>query len=178
MNLPDYKQINKLMHILLIFMMFLCSNCSRKADSNDGNVTFFIRKSELDPVFKSVLDSFILKNDNPKFDICIDLYSNYTDLYFYIKCVYPKFDSINCDQSYMFYKNRKIYISSTIDKMSNPIKKSKQNTIKCWYVLLKSDSECAIKESALFKNNNYVIEKIDTTGRSVYGVEMVEPILK
>jgi hypothetical protein len=135
-------------------------------------------------LFVLTIDSFIKTNKMKNCDICIDIYSRYQDIFFYIKCVSPKYNNQIRPLNYIIRRGLKVYLSTPLDELTSNYNDSAhfnrneyQRTIRCWYVDMKNEAE-GLYESKELIPKNYKIQIIDTSGRTIFGIKKVEPIFK
>ena len=167
---------------LLLLTLIMCSiiSCENNIKKNLA-LSHEIDSKIFNKLFVLTIDSFIKTNKMKNCDICIDIYSRNQDIFFYIKCVSPKYNNQNRTLNYIIRRGLKVYLSTPLDELTNNndsahFKKNEyQRTIRCWYVDMRNEAK-GLYESKELIPKNYKIQIIDTSGRTIFGIKKVEPI--
>jgi len=129
------------------------------------------------------IDSFIKTNKIKNCDICVDIYSKYSDIFFYIKCMSPKYNDRNKPLNYIIRRGLKVYLYTSLDELACNYNDSArfdrneyQRPLRCWYVEMRNEVK-GIYESKELVPKNYKIQVVDTTGQSIFGIQKVEPVI-
>jgi len=164
--------------IFVVFMpliLLVFASCEYNANKS-LTVSREINSRLFNNLFISEIDSFVKTNKVKDCDICVDIYSKYRDIFFYIKSVSPKYNNRNKPLNYITRRGIKVYLSTSIDELACNYNDSArfdrneyQRTIRCWYVEMRNEVK-GIHESKELVPKNYKIQFVDTTGRKIYGL--------
>lgn len=159
--------INSIRILLLVFLIIISFvSCNSKNDIKDHII---IESNKLDPVFLSVIDSFIQSSTNDCSNIFIQIYSDDNTLKGYIGEVddyYIKQNKTMCSTNYM---NRKVFFYTSLDGLI--IKNQNDNMIRinykyrCWYV--EFDKIIGINEAGLSNRPEIQLKTINKNGTSL-----------
>lgn len=167
---------------LLALILFSLNSCKNNVKQN-MSLSHEIDSKVFNDLFILEIDSFIKTNKIENCDICVDIYSKYRDIFFYIKCVSPKYNDRNKPLNYIVRRGLKVYLNTSLDELACNYNDSArfnrneyQKPLRCWYVEMRNDVS-GIYESKELVPKNYKIQIVDTSGRSIFGVQKVEPII-
>ena len=158
----------------------ICISCHNDHTNQISMNPNYLNGNKMNPAFLNVVDSFIKTDNQTKHDIRIEVYTNIENLeliQFFIRDVDPKYNLENKTQFILKYKNRTIYLYTSIDKImtqnTNIKNRSYSQTLRNWYVELKQKDNQVIDKK--YFSDKYIIQKLDTSG---YNVNKIEPIFR
>jgi len=97
---------------LIVCSLISCENNNKKTIALSHEIDSKI----FNKLFVLTIDSFIKTNKMKNCDICIDIYSRYQDIFFYIKCVSPKYNNQIRPLNYIIRRGLKVYLSTPLDE--------------------------------------------------------------
>ena len=170
--------MKKNIYSFLFLISSICISCHNDHTNQISMNPNYLNGNKMNPVFLNVVDSFIKTDKQTKHDIRIDIYSNIENLeliQFFIRDVDPKYNLENKTQFILKYKNKTIYLHTSIDGIitrdTNIKPKSYSQTSRNWYVELKQKENQVLDKKSF--NDQYIIERIDTSGFYLIKVEPV-----
>ena len=170
--------MEKLIYVVCVAFTLLFFSCGNKELNQETQILFKPDNKELNPIFLNVIDSFIKMNNNPEYDVFIDIFSNVGVIYFSIKDIH--IDKKSISSHFLYYKGKKIIINTALDELmiDKSLHSEKAYTLftRRWYVELKENVDGLREYRSAIKD--YTIQRIDTSGLSWYGIKFVEPIIR